>query len=211
MAAGDRVITLTTIFQLELPGGNVNLCSGGFVDFDAGSGVERFTARHATYGKLVTLDAVRQSFEAQAESTTIALCPNPQLPITDWLTDDLRDARVRFWHGEVESDFKTVTSAEQMGDYLVDYPSRVVTAEGTQMLELALMTRDQRLFLVNEGNVCSERFHKSIWPGEDGFNNCTDVPVPVAWGTAGPPTSGGNSGSFGGGGGGGTFANQFAR
>ena len=88
--------------------------------------------------------------------------------------------------------------------------ARVIAEDGAQTLELPLIGRDQFLFFVNEGNGCSERHHKSVWPGEDGFNNCTDVQIPVPWGVAATPQGGGarfggGGGSGGGGAGGGGF------
>jgi len=195
MAATDPAIWLTTLFRLEAPAGSVNLCGGGFVDYDAGSGVERFESEHPVYGTLAQIDPVEQGFTAQAERATISLIPNPDIPITDWLSSDLADSRVRFWLADLDSDLKTALNAEMLGDYLVDTMARVVAPDGRQTLELNLFARDQKLFFINEGNVCSERFHKRIYPGENGFNNCTDEPVPVAWGVSAPPQGTGSGGS----------------
>jgi hypothetical protein len=118
----------------------------------------------------------------------------------------------RFWLGELDSDGKTVINAKLIGDLLVDNLARTIGADGSLVLELPLIGRAEKLFLTNEGNVCSERMHKSVWSGEDGFNNCTDTPQPVAWGIASQPsgTTGSSFGSgsgagAGSGGGGGLF------
>jgi hypothetical protein len=195
MAALDPAVWLATLLQIELPGENVNLCDGGFVDFDTGSGVERFNSVHPVFGTIAEIDSITTSVAAQAEGSSFALIPNPEAALTDWFNDDLRDCRVRFWFGELESDLKTMSEGELLGDYFVDTFTRVISADGRQTLEISLIARDQRLFFINEGNVCSERWHKSNYPGEDGFNNCTDTPVPVAWGVATPPAGTTNGGS----------------
>ena len=194
MSATDRVITLVGLMKLEAPGGDVNLCDGAFVYFDAGSGSERYTSQHAVFGSLGDPEPFDSGFGDSAEGWSLTLVPNPVADLGDWYRADLRDSRVRFWLGEVDPDGKTVSSSELVADMLVDVPSRVIAADGSVTLELDLISRGERLFLVNEGNVASERFHKSIWSGENGFNNCTDVPIPVAWGVAGPTAGVGGGG-----------------
>jgi hypothetical protein len=212
MSATDRVVTLVWLMKLEAPGGDVNLCDGGFVDFDAGGGVERYSDRHATFGTLAAPDEFEAGFGDMAEAGTLALVPAPGAALTSWYSNTLRDARVRFWLGELDVDGKTVTAAKLIGDLLVDNLARTIGADGSLVLELPLIGRAEKLFLINEGNVCSERFHKSVWSGEDGFNNCTDTPQPVAWGIASQPSGttgssfgGGQSPGSGSGGGGGLF------
>ena len=198
MSAADRVITLAAFLKLEAPSGDVNLCDGGFLYYDAGAGAEKYSSTHATFGTIAALDSFEAAFGDLSEAGSLALTPNPSAAVSDWLTDDLRESRIRFWVGEVDADGKTVSSAELVADMLVDTLARVIGADGSQTLEIDLISRGEKLFLINEGNVASETFHKSIWAGEDGFNNCTDTPIPVAWGTTAPP-----AGTVGGGAGGG--------
>lgn len=216
MSATDRFVTLVWLMKFEAPGGDVNLCDGGFVDFDAGDGTERYSDRHATFGTLAAPDEAEAGFGDMAESGTLALVPAPGAALSSWYSNTLRDCRVRFWLGEVDSDGKTVIAAKLIGDFLVDTVSRTIGADGSVVLELGLIGRAEKLFLQNEGNVCSERFHKTVYAGEDGFNNCTDTPVPVAWGIASQPSGvggvGGSPGGFGGGfGSGGSGAFEVAR
>lgn len=214
MSATDRTVTLVWLMKFEAPGGDVNLCDGGFVYFDAGGGSEKYEDRHATFGTLVVGDEAEAAFGDMAESGTLRFAPAPGAALTDWLTNDLRESRVRFWLGVLDADGKTVTDAKQAHDLLVDTVAREIGADGSTRLVLSLVGRAEKLFLVNEGNVCSERFHKSVWSGEDGFNNCTDTPQPVAWGIAAPPsgvTGGAGGGAGTGGAGGGGLFEQVAR
>lgn len=195
MSATERTIRLVAFMKLEAPSGDVNLCDGGFIYYNAGAGSEKYSSADDIFGTFSAIDSFEAGFGDLSESASIALTPNPSASRTDWLNDNIRESRVRFWIGEVGSDGKTVTSAELLADMLVDTLSRVVGADGSEVLEMELISRSEKLFLVNEGNVASETFHKSIWPGENGFNSCTDTPIPVAWGTASPPagTVGGGS------------------
>lgn len=198
MSTLDPVVTLVGLIKFEPPSGAVRLCDGGFCDFAS----ERYENAHPIFGTLAEPDEFVAAFGDMAESATLALIPAPGA--TGWFNPNLRNSRVRFWLGELDTDGKTVTSAELLADMLVDTIDRVIGADGSVTLELGLIGRAEKLFLINEGNVCSERFHKSVWAGEDGFNNCTDVVQPVAWGVASAP-----SGTGGGGRGGGTFGDIF--
>ena len=90
---------------------------------------------------------------------------------------------------------------------LVDTAGRE-QGEASDILTLEFMTVLERLFAINQGNVCSDTFHQTIFSGERGFENCTDNQSFFAWGTESPAGSGGgNSGSPGSGApGGGGFA-----
>lgn len=208
-------ITLVWLVKFEAPAGDVNLTAGGVAKFDAGAGVETYSSQHATFGTLAEPDEYEAAFGDLAESASLRLIPHPDAALADWYSNELRDARVRIWLGELDTDQITVTDAEQAGDFLVDTVSRVFGADGSLVLELGLIGRAEKLFLINEGNVCSERFHKSVWSGEDGFNNALDTPVPVAWGIASPPQTsasfGNGGGSRGGGSGAGGLFEQVAR
>lgn len=183
MTATDRIITLAWLAKWSAPGGDVRLCNGGFVDH-AG---ERYMAQHPVYGSVADWPELAIEIGDMAESATITLAPSPTATLSDWWRLDLFGTRLRLWHGEVAGDLLTVPSAQLLGDYLVDNVSREQTADGGDLLVLDLIGRTERLFLSNEGNVCSDRFHKSVWAGEAGFANCTDVQGYFAWGAEDTP------------------------
>ena len=112
------------------------------------------------------------------------------LALTDWYGDHLLDARLRTWAGELDADGKTVSTAELLDDLLVDTYEQLIGARGSRLLELGFISRTERFFLRNEGNVCSSPFHQSIYPGERGFDNCTDKVGYRAWGALAPARGG---------------------
>lgn len=201
MALADRNLTMSAFLKLELPGGDVRLCDGGVIKF----GGEIYTKRHPVWGAIAEVPPAEAALGDFAPGGAIALNPSPDAPLSVLLADAVRQSRVRAWWGEVDGDSNTVTSATLLGDWIVDLP-RLRVARGVRTIALEMITRAERLFLTNRGNVCSPRFHKSIWPGEKGFDNCTDVPVSVAWGTQNTPSgvSGGGFSTGGSGGGGGS-------
>ena len=195
MSATDVAITLACFLKFEAPDGNVLLSDGGMLEYDS----EEYTAYDDVFGAVYEPEAIEAAFGDLAEDSTLILAPNPDATLTDWYRTDLENCRVRVWMGEVDSDGYTVSTAEQLGDYTVDTIERRQSASGQDLLVLGLIARTEKLFLKREGNVCSERFHKTVFSGEDGFNNCTDLRGYVAWGTESPRAAGaGGGGGFGG-------------
>lgn len=186
MAATDAVVTFAGFVKFYAPDGDVLLCEGGFLDFNS----ERYESWHEVFGTISGLGELEASFGDATQDGELVFAPNPDAATTDWWRFDLAGCRVRLWLGEVDADNVTVTTAEQVDDLLVDTIERVQD-EGGDRLSLGMMGRAEKLFLINEGNVCSSRFHQTVFAGEEGFDNCTDVRGYVAWGTATPPRSAG--------------------
>jgi len=193
MAATDIAITLAGLINWEAPDGDVRLCDGGLATYDG----ESYGSEDAIFGSIVSAKLPASSFDGSAETGELILAPNSEADEGDWFRTGLEDTRIRFYNGEVEADGHTVLDPEIEADFLIDTVERRQNGKENHLV-LTLMSRANRLFYVNEGNVCSTRFHQSIWPGEQGFRNCTDAQQYFAWGTATPPL-----GSVGGGGGGG--------
>lgn len=186
MAATDAVITLAGLLKIEAPAGGVRLCDGGFLTF----GGETYESLHPVFGTLAEFDAIEDGFGDLAEGGGFALTPAPDAALADWFRPDLSGCRVRMWMGEVDADGFAVSTAELLADLLIDTVRQRIGAGGERQLILTTMSRAEKLFLKNEGNVLSQRFHQTVWAGEKGLNNCTDLKVAVAWGTASPPRGG---------------------
>lgn len=192
MAVSDTAITLVRLVKMEAPNGDVLLSDGGFCDFDG----ERYESEHNIYGTLTNISALESGFGDQSESNNLVFAPNSDVNQFQWYRDDLEDSRVRVWMGELNEATNEVQDARQLGDYLVDTVG-LELSRGATALQLSLIARSEKLFLINEGNVCSTRFHQKQYPGELGFDNCTGVPGYLAWGVAAPQqgSSSGGGGS----------------
>lgn len=177
MGATDRIVTLVNLVKFEGPDGDVRLCDGGFVDHAS----EEYQSLHAVFGTVASWPNVSAAMDGLAEDAQLVLAPAPGATLADWWRTDLLDCRVRVWQGELDTDQLTVINATLLGDWLVDNAGRAQSADG-DLLQLDLIARTERLFLTDEGNVCSDRFHQSVYPGELGFVNCTDVQGYFAWG-----------------------------
>lgn len=182
MSATDPIVTLAWFLKLEAPDGDVRLCEGGMLDYAS----ERYEAEHPVFGVLHDGDELTAGFGDMAEAGTLVLAPSPAADEADWWRADLAGCRVRIWMGELDADGVTVSSAKQLADWLVDTIARERGPGGVELLRLGTIGRPEKLFLKNEGNVCSQRFHQSVWAGEKGFNNCTELQAFFAWGAEAP-------------------------
>jgi hypothetical protein len=115
---------------------------------------------------------------------------------------DLQGTRLRMWIAEVDGDTGAVVGTpDQVLDSIVDVP-RLRLQRGGMQLETDIVSRAERLFLINEGNVLSGEFHRRLYPSETGLNNAIGVPTVVAWGVVGAPrgtasqNGGGTAGAY---------------
>jgi hypothetical protein len=198
MALGDDFIVLAGLARFDFPDAIVRLCDGAAVKW----GSDLFAPTHATYGALASADGVEDVAGDLTPGGDLELAIPGDVPMADVYSDELLDRRVRLWLAEVNRATGLVTGTPvPMVDALVD---QLRWRPATRTLGMTLASRAERFFQRNRGNVAGSAHHKSIWPDERGFDNCTDVAVPVPWGTGAAPrgvTSGGvTSGGVGGGG-----------
>ncbi|HEU0045074.1 hypothetical protein [Sphingomonas sp.] len=190
MAFDTPFLTLVGLLKLELPGATVRLCDGGFCDWNG----ERYEAEHPVWGTLAAIEPVEEGVGDLAPGGKLTFMPAADALAAAVSSPAFQNARLRGWLGEMGSDGKTVTSARPLFDGSID-TTTVRLARGSRMVDVSFVSRAERLFLTNQGNTLSPRFHQSVWPGERGFDNCTGVPTAVAWGTEGAPANALSAGS----------------
>lgn len=197
MARSDDFFTRAVLVQIDLPGGAVRLSVSGGV---AKWGADLFVADDAQFGAVTQIDGVDEALGDIAPGGQIILAIPDAVAQGSVYSAALAGVRVRVWDAEVTPATGLVAGVPVMhSDALVDTVGwRVASRE----LVLGLVSRAEKFFAINRGNVAGSAFHKNIWAGERGFDNCTDVPRQMAWGTAGPPRGVSAGGGVGGGGGG---------
>ncbi len=205
MSFAARSYTRAVFAKLEMPGGDVLLSGGGVLKYDG----DLYVAKHPVWGSIAEIPAIASAIDDLVPGGVIMMAPNPDTPLSVLLDDAVEGSRVRGWQGEVDPETGEVASASLLADLIVDHPYRV-RVQGQRLIALETMSRAERMFSMNRGNVCSPRFHKSIWPGEKGFDNCSDVEVSVPWGTqAAPSGTAGSAGMAGGASGGRTWLDKL--
>jgi hypothetical protein len=204
------VITLTGLAEFNLPGRDIRLCDGGFVYY----GGNKFTSADPDFGAIESVDPLEERSGDEAPAGSLTFLPSSTASAAVLSQPTYQGSRMRFWLGRVDEATGAIAGdPELVFDGMLDTTTLRV-GKGSRALDMGYISTAERLFNINEGNVLSPRFHKSVWPGEAGLDNATGVPLTVAWGVAGPPrgsTVGGSSGGVGGGGGLMNFAQLNAR
>jgi hypothetical protein len=172
----------------------VRLCDGGTLTFDS----ESYTSRHSIFGAIAGFMPINEGVGDEAPAGTLTFSPAPDADPYVINSPLLQGTRLRMWIAEIDRDSGLIIGTpDQMLDSIVDV-TRLKLARGSMALEVDIVSRAERLFLINEGNVLSGEFHRRIYPGETGLDNAIGVPTTVAWGVAGQSRGTTQSGGLGG-------------
>lgn len=192
MALSDDAIVLAGLIEIDLPGGMVRLCDGGAVMW----GANLFDGEHATLGSVAAMDQVEEGIGDDLPQWKITFAPADDADAVTITSATYQGRSIRFWLAEVAPETGLVVGTpELLLDGLIDQPVLRMSLE-SRLVEWSVMPRVERLLMMNEGNTLSGGFHKSIWPGELGFDNATGQQLSVAWGVKAPPRGTVGGGSF---------------
>jgi len=187
-------IALTGLLKIELPGADVLLCDGGFVDW-AG---DTYRARDPLFGTIASLDAFAEGVGDFVPALDVEFYPPDDAPIGDLSKPGYQQSRARFWVAQYDAQTGQVIGTPHLKfDGQIDQTSlRLGTGERT--LAVTVVSTAEILFEGNTANGFNSAFHKANNPGELGHDNGTGLNVPVAWGVE-APRGGGVGGGAGGG------------
>ena len=192
------IVTLAGLVKIEIPSSTIRLCDGGFVIWSA----ETFASADDAFGAIGELASLSEGVGDEVPALGITFLPKSTASAASLSNGAWQGSRVRFWIAEVnQATAAVVGTPTLMFDGQID-STELVVGRGTRELRMDVVSRAERLFVINEGNTLSPRFHKMIYPGELGHDNASGS-ITVAWGTAQPVFSAAytTGGGFGGGGG----------
>lgn len=190
------IATLAGLVKIELPDATLRICDGAFVRWDA----ETFEASDPDFGTIGSMEPVEEGVGDEIPALRMTFLPNSTASAAILSQPEYQGCRVRMWIAEVDID-----TNEVVGDPSLEFDGQadsteLIIGKGTRELEMDVVSAAERLFVINEGNTLSPRFHKLLYPGELGQDNAIGVGVGVAWGTALPAQSYGQGYSGNGGG-----------
>jgi len=187
---------LVGLIRIELPGHDIRLCDGGFMEHDG----LVFQAEDDVFGTIGLLDAMSEGVGDEVPAGKLTFIPRTTAAAAQLSKPGFQNSRMRFWIGEFDViSGRLVSPPDLMMEAQTDQ-TILRRGRGTRELEMRFVSRAERLFTINEGNTLSARFHRSIYPGESGFDRATGVPTQRAWGTSAPPrgvSSSSSGGSYG--------------
>jgi hypothetical protein len=171
------------LVEITLPTTTLRYCDGGFVYKDG----DKFTSSDPVFGALESLEPVGESIGDVAPAGRMTFLPKSLAAAVDLSQPSFQNSPIRMWLAEVDGETGQIVGTPQlMLDALLD-TTELRLARGSRVLEIGFISASERLFLIQEGNVLSPRFHKSIFPEETGLDNATGVSLSVAWGVEAPP------------------------
>lgn len=177
-------LMIVGLAEINLPDDvNIRLCDGGFVYF----GADKFASSDADFGSIESIDPIEERSGDEAPAGSLTFLPDSTAAAATLSSPSFQGSRIRFWLGRVtEATGLLDGDPELVFDGLLDTTALRI-GRGTRALDMEFIGTAERLFQINEGNVLSPRFHKSVWTGELGFDNATGVGITVAWGVTGMP------------------------
>lgn len=183
---------LVGLMIIELPTRTLRLCDGGFFVW----GGNTFLSEDATFGTVQSIDALTEGTGDEIPALQVTFIPASTAAAGDLSQPGFQRSRVRLYIGK----FNPVTgqiigTPELHFDGQIDR-TKLTSGRGTRTLEMDIVSSAERLFMRNEGNSLNPTWHKSIWPGELGHDNATNLTIPVAWGTDAPPVLNGPASNF---------------
>jgi uncharacterized membrane protein YgcG len=198
MAFEAQKTMVVGLVEIQLPSKTLRLSDGGFVYFDG----EKFESEDEDFGAIESSDSLVEGTGDEAPAGRITFLPASTAAAAALSQPSFQNSPILIWQAEVnEATGEIVGTPDLLLNALLD-TTELRLARGKRTLEMGFITASERLFSINEGNVLSPRFHKSVWPGETGLDNATGVGLSVAWGIEGPPRQYSYSGAGGGGTGG---------
>ncbi|MBB4857203.1 hypothetical protein HNO88_000510 [Novosphingobium chloroacetimidivorans] len=185
-------IALISLLRIDLPGATVRLCDGGFIEFDGGL----YEGADPLFGTIGSVQAMTEGIGEEIPALELTLLPPETSAPADLSQPGYQRSTVRAWVAEyVQETNAIVGTPDLLFHGQIDQTSLKV-GRATRELSITVVSTAERLFMLNEGNSLSPRWHKSIWPGELGHDNAIGLTVPVAWGTDARPGTGGASGAI---------------
>lgn len=176
-------LMLVGLVEITLPTKTIPLCDGGFVYKDG----HKFTSADDEFGSIESVAALEERIGDEAPGGRLTFLPVNTAAAATLSQPSFQGSPMKFWLGRVDEQTGQLSGEpELVFDGELDVTILRVGLR-TRTLDMEFISVAERLFNINEGNVLSPRFHKSIWPGELGLDNAHGVGTTIAWGTESPP------------------------
>ena len=187
--------TIVHLVTVTLSGATVRWLDTGGSGFVVW-GANTYSAEDATYGALGAIGAVEDGADGQATVCDLTiLCDGTAMAL--WIDPARQGSRVTIHVGAVNPATGLLIGEPELifrGE--LDQP-RLAVGRG-QTLIFDCITEEARMLEPNDEQRLTDSFHKSVWPGELGYDKVTELEQTVFWRADDPRgsiVSGGSSGS----------------
>lgn len=175
--------------EIALPSATIRLIDGaGFVKFDTGSGIQKFTGRDAVYGVLESADSLRDGFGDTSPAFGFSIQPATDGATLALANPSNQGAAVRAWVGTRDEATNGVHGVVLRFDGFLDFGT-IEGELGNLSIDMQCVTWSELFFRTREGITLSHAHHQSNWPGENGLRYITGIQRTVVWGPGERPST----------------------
>lgn len=142
-----------------------------------------FTGDDATFGTLDSVDSITETMDEEAPQIVMAMLPPDDAAAADLASSAMQGGSVKIMLGAYDPATGNVVGVpEQLFLGEIDVPT-IEVQQGSRRVSFTVVSVFERLFEMREGERASDGWHKSIWPGEKGFEHVTGTVKNLYWGT----------------------------
>jgi hypothetical protein len=182
MSFTNPSVTLSGLCKIILPARTLYICDSGMVMW----GSETYLDQDSEFGGIGGFALQADGVGEIAPGGMISFVPVSGVAATTLSSPSYQGSKIKIWVAEVSDATGLVVGTPQL---LFDGLLRMTTIRSnraSRRVELEFSSTADRLLQRNRGNVCSDRFHQSIWPGEEGMANATGAATTRAFGIDAP-------------------------
>lgn len=178
-ALAQPVVLLTGLIKIVLPSHTILLCDGsGVVTW----GSDTFTGIDPVFGTIGEVESLTEQMGDSIPGIEMTMLPPSTSAAVTLATAAMQGAPVNLWLAAVDR-----ATGAVVPDPELLFAGELDTAtlqldRGSREVRFSISSVWERLFEPNEGATLSSSFHKSIWPGELGFDNMTGTVIRKLWG-----------------------------
>jgi hypothetical protein len=198
-ALSQQSVLLFGAIKIELPGYTLRLLDGAGTVVING---ETYTGEDPNFGTLDVISDLSEEIGDGAPEITVTINPPTVSAVAVLSASNMQGAVAHLMAGAIDRTSGLVIGTPEtlfLGE--VDVPTIAIDDRGARTLEYSIVSGNERLFEVEEGQRASNGWHQSIWPGELGLEFMTGTDVNLYWGAkpaAGSTAKKGNSPASGG-------------
>lgn len=174
------------LVRITLPSYTVRLCDGGFIRW----GAETFQSKDPIFGTIGSVEGLTEGIGDEIPALEMTLLPPITSAPAQLSQPGYQNSVVRFWVGEYDQDAGTLIGTPDLMFHGQIDQVTMIAGRSRREISLTVVSTAERLFLRNDGNTLTPRWHKSVWPGERGHDNAVGLTIPVAWGVEQRPIAG---------------------
>lgn len=175
-ALGSVSVTGILLVTVELPDHTIRWTDGGFVAW----GENIYEEVDDTFGVLSSLEEVNDGVEDSATTWAFDMMANPSV-FPDLIAPDVQGSVVTVHFGAVErSTGLLIGEPDLLQRVELDQPTGTFMGE-SDPLTWGCCTEEARMLEESDEQRLTDAFHQSVWPGELGYANVTNVKRKMYW------------------------------